>query len=137
MKTILLILFSILPASVSAQELKARATEPVRVTVAAPVDEANIETAEAVRGELRNLRDVVITDSRADFVVRICAVHILSDACGGYSVAVTVEDRSSRLTGLDCYTGPTAREVAAFIVGAIDRERFAPRRRALPSKKEK
>lgn len=133
MKTMLLILFLILPAP--ARDGNPRAVEPIRVTVTAPGDEANAEMARAVRDELRKYRDIVVTDSRADFAIRTCAVRVVSRYCAGYSVAVVVEDVHTRRASLDAYTGGNPREVAAFIVTAMDRERFALRRAASLSKK--
>ena len=133
MKTILLtisILF--LSATAPAQ----RAVEPVRVLVNAPQGEANAELADDVRAELRKLRDVVITGRNADYELQLNAHVIAADRCKGVAVAALVVRRADNLHDLTVYVGADSREVAAFIVAALNKEHFAPRREAATNRRK-
>lgn len=78
MKTILLILFSILAASVFAQELKPRAVEPIRVEIVtqgeAPHDQ---ELDKLVRAELQKSRGVIVS-RRAGTAIHFAVAEITS-----------------------------------------------------------
>jgi hypothetical protein len=121
MKTILLILFSILPVSAFAQDLGPRPIAPVRVVVSAPQG----ELADDAREELRRSGDVVIVERKPDFEIRLNGRRIDSSGCHGYAVAALVIRRSDNLHDLNIYIGSDIQELAKFIVETINKEHLA------------
>jgi hypothetical protein len=99
MKTMLLILFSILPASAMAQELKPRAVEPIRVELA--VDESDtvsLELQRLIRERLKANRAAVFpSNGRLDYSIMITADALDGETrCAGYLGALVAVDTTGR-----------------------------------------
>jgi hypothetical protein len=91
MKTMLLILFLILPASVMAQGLKARVVEPLRVSLTLEESERAGDFNEQLRVELNKLRRVAFVSDAVNFDVYITAGPIVAgEKTIGYVSAVAV-----------------------------------------------
>lgn len=90
-----------------------RAVEPVRVSVRAPLDATNDAVSKALRDELRAAR-VVITDSRADYVIQINALPIVGAGCEGFAAGVLAPHDGKMV--LRAYTSPTASGLAKLIM---------------------
>jgi hypothetical protein len=116
----LLVALTLLPVS-AAQ----RAITPIRVKIITPQNEVNVEMAEAVRVELRRLRDVAITYRNPAYEIQLNAMPIVSTKCQGFAAAVLVVEREGEKASLQAYTGATLQEVAKYVVATVDRENFA------------
>lgn len=108
------IFFLILPASVTAQEQKVKAVEPVRVTVVAKGVE-NAELRREVVRELQKLR-VAVVSGRADFGLQLAAARLEGD-CSGVAVAVLTSTPDGH--DLQMVAGANWQEVAKYLVEQI------------------
>ena len=93
-----------------------RTIEPAYVVVTAPKDPINIEAVKAVKGQLRDMRTVVLAMRSADFEIQLNALQISGGNCQGYAAAVLVTNRNTGMGVLRGYTSATieglARQVA-------------------------
>jgi hypothetical protein len=130
MKTTLLILFSILPVTGLAQELKPRAIEPIRVSLHSDDGKpSDLEFSEQLRDQLGKFRDVAITTRRGDFEITTVTTRITIDGnLKGYACAVLVVD-SRRRFRLTVETGSSLLGTAENLAAYLDREIFQSRRR--------
>jgi hypothetical protein len=133
MKTILLILFSILPAQAIAQ---AEAVESVRVSFAddSTATDTDREFNELLRAEMNERATIRFTSSRFDYKVLTSTTPITSKGKPvGYAVALGVlaYDADSKETGLKMRVsvGPTLGALAGRLALFLDKELQRPRRR--------
>lgn len=126
MRTLLLMISILLP--VFGQGLRPRPVEPIRVTITTPDDETNAEIDRAIQGELRKLRDVIITERNADFELQLNGMRAASGGCRGYAFAVLILERKSGRMALQAHIGATPQVVATHMVEIANEEHFEPLR---------
>jgi hypothetical protein len=130
MKTMLLILFSILPATAFAQQLKARALEPVKVSLSTRAPDCPQFEA-AFTAELKKLGDVAIATRKVDFAIYTSCAELRDDdgVTFGYSGSLWLADAKSKNKYHSTYVGRDAALLARRIVEEVDKEFFQPRRK--------
>lgn len=134
MKTILLILFLILPASVMAQGL-AKPLEPVRVSLSDDSTATDSDKAfnELLRSELNRAANIRFTQAKFDYKVLTATAEITSKGkLQGYSAAVAVltqaEGKEVNLR-LHVMVGPTLDALASDAGAFLDKELKAKEKR--------
>jgi len=115
MKTTLLILFLILPATCLGQDEKARALVPIRVAVIASTGEDWDFRMHVVR-ELQGLRSVEVSKDRPDVTVQLAAERFQGD-CRGVVAAVYIRARSGN--ELHVFAGADWQEIARSLTVTI------------------
>jgi hypothetical protein len=131
MKTMLLILFSILPTATFAQDLKPRAVEPIRVSITTADGAPNIELASKLRSELQKSGFAAIVTRRGRLAVFLdVAPFGNATECEGYSVAAFIMDRRRKDSGtLRAYSAASLDALARYLAGELERENFNKERK--------
>ena len=128
MKTMLLILFCVLPASVMAQDkLSPRAVAPIRIALTFEESERPGEFDEQLRVELNKLRRVAFVSEAVNFDIYITAGPIVAgEKTIGYvsAVAVVTAGAKDRPITLLLVLGPTPAETAKRTARRINEEFF-------------
>ena len=127
MKTILLILFLILPVSAAAQELKTRSVEPIRVSIQTSTEDDALFRS-LVRDELNKFRDLVVTERKPDFSVFIVGTELREgDKRFGFAVALLVVDEARKVNRyhLSIHTAPTLQRSAKYAISVAYRDHLS------------